>query len=60
MLEEEPTEADMRRIVDLLFNNIFTNNEDEINNINIFKKNCYNVEEEFREKYKYALMKILL
>lgn len=60
LLEEEPQEADMRRIIDLLFDSKFTDDNDMINNVNVFEKNTYYVEEEFREKYKYALMKILL
>jgi hypothetical protein len=62
LLEEEPEEADMRRIIDLLFESKFVDvndNENKINNINIFEKNSYYVQDEFREKYKYALMRIL-
>ena len=59
LLEEEPTEADMRRIIDLLFGSKFTDEKEIINNKNIFEKNGYYVQEEFREKYKYGLMKIL-
>jgi len=59
LLEEEPTEADMRRIIDLLFGSKFTDDKEMINNINIFEKNLYYIEDEFREKHKYALMKIL-
>jgi hypothetical protein len=60
-LEEEPTEGDMRRIIDLLFESKFVNKTDNhlINNINIFEKNVYYVENEFREKYKFAMLKIL-
>ena len=59
LLEEEPTEADMRRIIDLLFESKFTNDKELINNKNIFEKNVYYTEDEFREKYKYSLMRIL-
>ena len=59
LLEEEPTEADMRRIIDLLFENKFTEDKTLINNKNIFEKNKYYIQDEFREKYKYALIKIL-
>ena len=59
LLEEEPTEADMRRIIDLLFESKFTDDDGEVNNINIFPKNSHYTEEEFRNKYKYALLKIL-
>lgn len=59
LLEEEPTDGDVRRIIDLLFGSKFTDDNEIINNANIFEKNTYYVEEEFRDKYKYALMKIL-
>lgn len=59
LLEEEPQPSDIRRIIDLLFGSKFTDDNEIINNVNIFEKNTYFVEEEFREKYKYALMKIL-
>lgn len=57
LLEEEPTEADERRIIDLLFGSMFKDNE----NIKekIFKKNIYYTTDEFRERYKSALLKIL-
>lgn len=51
--------SDIRRIVDLLFKSKFTDDKEQINNKDIFEKNCYYVEDEFREKYKYALVKIL-
>jgi phage/plasmid-associated DNA primase len=59
LLEEEPQPSDIRRIIDLLFGSKFTDDNEIINNVDIFEKNTYYVEEEFREKYKYALMKIL-
>lgn len=58
-MEEEPQPSDIRRIIDLLFGSKFTDDNEIINNVDIFEKNTYYVEEEFREKYKYALMKIL-
>lgn len=57
LLEEDPTEADERRIIDLLFESKFKDEEDKENNK--FKKNMYYITNEFREKYKYALLKIL-
>jgi phage/plasmid-associated DNA primase len=59
LLEEEPTEADMRRIIDLLFESKFTDDIGLVNNKNIFERNNNYIEEEFRNKYKYALLKIL-
>ncbi len=58
-LTEEPTEGDARRIVDLLFESKFTKDKDLINNTNIFESNVEFVKNEFREKYKYSLIKIL-
>jgi phage/plasmid-associated DNA primase len=60
LLDEEPTEGDARRIIDLLFESKFVNkNSNDINNINIFEKNLYYIEEEFRDKHRCALIKIL-
>jgi hypothetical protein len=49
----------MRRIIDLLFESKFCDDKELINKVNIFEKNLYYVQDEFREKYKYALIKIL-
>ncbi|MBY0540246.1 MAG: PriCT-2 domain-containing protein [Campylobacterales bacterium] len=59
LMEEEPTEADMRRLLDLLFESRFVDDIDDTNGINIFMKNKYYEENEFKDKHKYALMKIL-
>ena len=49
----------MRRIIDLFFESKFVDDKELVNKKNIFEKNLYYVQDEFREKYKYALLKIL-
>lgn len=57
---EEPSEADKRRLIDILYKSKFTNDEDLIDeNNNIFKANGYYKTKEFQEKHKYALLQIL-
>lgn len=60
LLEEEPTEADLRRYIDLYFGSKFTDDKTILDNNNhIYEKNAYYTTIEFREKYKYAFLKIL-
>lgn len=60
LLAEEPTDADFRRIIDILFRSSFTCEEDLINpEKNIYKANHYYKTKEFQKKYKFALLKIL-
>ena len=57
---EEPSEADKRRLIDILYKSKFTNDEELINENNyIFKANGYYKTKEFQEKHKYALLHIL-
>jgi phage/plasmid-associated DNA primase len=61
MFSEEPTNADVRRIIDLNFRSTYTTDDtiiDEKNNI--YKANPYYKSIEFQQKYKYALIKILI
>lgn len=58
-MTEEPTGGDVRRIVDLLFESKFTKDKDIINNKNIFESKIEYITNEFREKYKFSLIKIL-
>lgn len=61
MFREEPTQADVRRIIDLNFKSSYTDNDnliDEKNNV--YKANPYYKSVEFQQKYKYALIRILL
>lgn len=61
MFREEPTQADVRRIIDLNFKSSYTDNDsliDEKNNV--YKANPYYKSIEFQQKYKYAFIRILL
>jgi phage/plasmid-associated DNA primase len=61
LFAEEPTDADVRRIVDIYFRAKYTQNEelvDEKNNI--YLANLYYKTNEFKNKYKFALLKILI
>jgi phage/plasmid-associated DNA primase len=58
---EEPTNAEVRRIIDLNFKSVYTDDNtliDEKNNI--YKANTYYKSFDFQQKYKYALIKILI
>lgn len=60
-LAEEITDADMRRILDILFSSKFVKDEEDVEEEkNIFLANSYYEEEEFKDKYKTAFMKILM
>lgn len=61
LFAEEPTEADARRIIDIYFGTKYTSDEelvDEQNNI--YLANEYYKTDEFKKKYRYALLKILM
>jgi phage/plasmid-associated DNA primase len=61
LFSEEPTNADIRRIIDIVFRSTYTENKnivDEKNNI--YLANSYYKTPEFQNKYKYALLKILM
>ncbi len=61
MFSEEPTNADVRRIIDLNFRSTYTTDESLINESKyIYKANPYYKSNEFQHKYKYALIKILI
>ena len=58
--QEEPTHADVRRLIDLYFPSRFTKNENEIDhNNNIYEANDFYTTEEFKVKYRNALLQIL-
>ena len=60
VLAEEPTEADVRRIIDLYFRSTFTSDVEQLDNENyIFEANPVYKTKEFQNKHKYALLKIL-
>lgn len=60
LLAEEPTEADIRRIVDIYFRSSYTEDKTKVNELkNIYLANTYYKTSEFQSKYKYALLRIL-
>ncbi|ATZ80106.1 D5 family helicase-primase-endonuclease [Bodo saltans virus] len=60
LLEEEPTEADTRRIIDLSFNSRFTINDDDVDEINhIYKANKKYEDVEYLDKLKFSFFEIL-
>ena len=60
LLSEEPTVADVERIIDIKFKSTFTSDITTINHSNnIFEADPYLKTFEFKNKYKYALLKIL-
>ena len=59
-LSSEPTNAERRRFIDLLFPNEFSFDEEKINNINCFKANDKYKRKEWKEENKYELLHLLL
>jgi len=58
--DEEPTDADLRRVIDILFASKFTENKEEINaDEKVFLANIKYKLSEFQDKHKFALLKIL-
>lgn len=61
LFSEDPTNADVRRIIDIYFRSTFTDNESLIDKDKfIFLANSYYKTKEFQEKHKFALLKILM
>lgn len=61
LFKEEPTDADARRIVDLLFRSSFVSNDELLDDDKyIFKANTDYKTKNFQEKHKFALLKILM
>jgi phage/plasmid-associated DNA primase len=61
LFSEEPGDAEVRRLLDINFRSSFVSNNDMIDEENhIFKANPEYKTSEFQNKYKYALMKILM
>ena len=61
LFKEEPTEAETNRIVDILFRCTFVTDETMINpNNNIYMANPILKTVDFKEKHKFALLKILM
>jgi phage/plasmid-associated DNA primase len=60
LLAEEPTDADIRRIIDIYFRSSYTEDKSKVDNANnIYLANTYYKTSEFQNKYKYALLHIL-
>jgi len=61
LFSEEPTEADSRRIIDIYFGTKYTTETELVNEENnIYIANEYYKTDVFKDKYKYALLKILM
>ena len=61
LFKEEPTDADARRIVDLLFRLSFVSNDELLDDDKyIYKANTDYKTKNFQEKHKFALLKILM
>ena len=59
-LSEEPTEAELRRFLDILFPHQFTDDKEKIDNIRYFKAdNKYN-EKKWQDEHKYELLHLLI
>ena len=61
LLAEEPTEGDVRRIIDVYFRAKFTDKTEDIDSTkHVYAANPFYKTTEFKEKYKFALLKILM
>jgi len=60
ILAEKPTDADIRRIVDVLFPSKFTEMEDKIDNIKVFPINEEIKKTYWQNKHRYAILNILM
>jgi phage/plasmid-associated DNA primase len=61
LFAEEPTQADVRRIVDIYFRSTYTEDKKLIDpENNIYLANSYYKTNKFQQQHKYALIKILL
>ena len=61
LFAEEPTQADVRRIIDIYFRSSFDTDDNKLNPSKyIFKANPYYKTKDFQNKHKYALFKILI
>lgn len=61
LFTEEPKESEVRRIVDIPFRSTFTTNKEDLDESKyIYMANPTYKTEEFKQKHKYALLKILM
>jgi hypothetical protein len=59
-MAEKPEDADVERVVDILFGSRFTDDDDEVDNIKVFKKDNALKDTFENEEYKVALINILI
>jgi hypothetical protein len=60
LFKEDPEDADRERLIDILFPNRFTTNNEEIDNINVFKADSKYKTDEWKNKHRNAFLHILL
>jgi phage/plasmid-associated DNA primase len=61
LFNEEPKDSEIRRIIDIYFRSTFTTDENALNdNLHIYMANPNFKTKEFKNKHKFALIKILL
>ena len=61
LFKEEPTQADVMRLIDIYFRSTFTLEKDLVDKKNnVYLANLFYKTEKFQNQYKYALIKILL
>ena len=61
LFQEEPTNAEVRRIIDIYFRSTFTLDKTLVDHLNnIYLANPYYKENSFQQQHKYALLKILM
>ena len=59
-MAEKPEDADVERVVDILFGSRFSDDDEEVDNINVFKKDNTLSNTFEKEEYKVALINILI
>lgn len=61
LFAEEPTEADARRIIDIYFGTKYTTDKELVDeDNNVYLANEYYKTDDFKKKYRFALLKILM
>lgn len=61
LFSEEPTEGDVRRIIDIYFRSTFTQDKNLLDDKNhVYEANTFYKTDEFKEQHKFAIIKILM
>jgi phage/plasmid-associated DNA primase len=60
LFSEDPTDADIRRLVDILFRAKFTDNEDLVDNVTVYKAEEKYKSYQFQDIHKRALLKVVM